>query len=40
MLDLQGFGPMLLQGTLMTVQVALWATVFGVSICRSASPWR
>lgn len=32
MLDLQGFGPMLLQGTLMTVQVALWATVFGVSI--------
>jgi putative lysine/arginine/ornithine/histidine/octopine transport system permease protein len=32
MLDLQGFGPMLLQGTLMTIQVALWATVFGVSI--------
>jgi putative lysine/arginine/ornithine/histidine/octopine transport system permease protein len=32
MLDLQGFGPMLLQGTLMTIQVALWATVFGVLI--------
>jgi putative lysine/arginine/ornithine/histidine/octopine transport system permease protein len=32
MLDLQGFGPMLLQGTLMTIQVALWATFFGVLI--------
>jgi putative lysine/arginine/ornithine/histidine/octopine transport system permease protein len=32
MFDLQGFGPMLLQGTLMTIQVALTATVFGVLI--------
>jgi putative lysine/arginine/ornithine/histidine/octopine transport system permease protein len=32
MFDLQGFGPMLFQGTLMTVQVALTATVFGVLI--------
>lgn len=32
MFDLQGFGPMLLQGTLMTIQVALIATVFGVMI--------
>lgn len=32
MFDLQGFGPMLLQGTLMTIQVVLWATVFGVAI--------
>ncbi|MCC5986522.1 MAG: ABC transporter permease [Pararhodobacter sp.] len=32
MFDLQGFGPMLMQGTLMTIQVALIATVFGVLI--------
>lgn len=32
MFDLQGFGPMLMQGTLMTIQVALVATVFGVLI--------
>jgi putative lysine/arginine/ornithine/histidine/octopine transport system permease protein len=32
MFDLQGFGPMLMQGTLMTIQVAIIATVFGVSI--------
>lgn len=30
--DLQGFGPMLAHGTLMTVQVALSCTVFGVLI--------
>jgi polar amino acid transport system permease protein len=32
MFDLQGFGPMLLIGTAMTVQVALTATFFGVLI--------
>ena len=32
MLDLQGFGPMLLTGALMTVQVALTAAFFGVLI--------
>ena len=32
MFDLQGFGPMLMQGTLMTIQVALIATFFGVLI--------
>ena len=32
MFALQGFGPMLLQGTLMTIQVALLATFFGVLI--------
>lgn len=30
--DLQGFGPMLAHGTLMTVQVALSCTVFGILI--------
>lgn len=32
MFDLQGFGPMLLLGAWMTIQVALTATVFGVLI--------
>ncbi len=32
MLDLQGFGPMLLQGATMTVQVALTSAFFGVLI--------
>lgn len=32
MLDLQGFGPMLLQGAVMTVQVALTSAFFGVLI--------
>ena len=30
--DLQGFGPMLAEGTLMTVQVALLSTLFGILI--------